>query len=374
MGPLIGTKIIEFAGIGPGPFAGMMLADMGADVLRIDRPGPPAPGRSSDVLARGRRSVVLDLKSESGRIAALKLCAKADALIEGFRPGVMERLGLGPEACHAVNPALVYGRMTGWGQDGPLAQAAGHDLNYIALSGALWATGEADRAPVPALNLLGDFGGGGMMLAFGIVCGLVRARETGKGDVIDAAIVDGTAALMGFIGGLRAQGRWQNERASNFLDGAAPYYGVYRCADGKWITLGALEPQFFDILIRKLNLPPDWQKGRHDKANWPEYRARLEELFASRSRDDWCAEFEGTDVCFGPVLDLDEAPEHPHNRARGIFRDVGGVVQPAPAPRFRDAAPEMPTPAPMPGEGQAAVLVDWGLDPEEFADIAEDRV
>lgn len=361
MGPLDGVKVLEFAGLGPGPFAGMMLADMGADVLRIDRPGKRDPLQEHSVLGRGRRSVVLDLKSDDGRAVALKLAGKADALIEGFRPGVMERLGLGPGPCQEINPALVYGRMTGWGQDGPLAQAAGHDLNYIAITGALWSSGEAGRNPSFPLNLLGDFGGGGMMLAYGIVCGLLRARLTGTGDVVDAAICDGTATLMGFIHGLRNQGLWRSERESNLLDGAAPFYGVYRCADGKWITVGALEPQFFDILMDRLSLPESWRAGRNDPANWPAYRVELERIFATHTRDQWCEEFEGTDVCFAPVLDLDEALRHPHVLARETYCDVGGDLQPCPAPRFRTARPETPAPAPAPGGGQEDALRDWGV-------------
>lgn len=371
MGPLQGIRIVEFAGIGPGPFAGMMLADMGAEILRIDRPGPADPTAAADVVSRGRRSVVLDLKTAEGRAAALRLVARADALIEGFRPGVMERLGLGPEPCHALNPALVYGRMTGWGQEGPLSQAAGHDLNYIALSGALWSMGEAGRNPVPPLNLLGDFGGGGMMLAFGIACGLLRARLTGRGDVVDAAICDGTAALMGFIYGQRARGRWENARGANRLDGAAPHYGVYRCADGGWITLAPLEPQFFEVLREKLGLPDDWRRRRDDPAEWPALRAELAGIIATRSRAEWCALLEGTDVCFAPVLDLDEAPHHPHNRARDVFTEAGGLLQPNPAPRFRDAVPELPGPPPLPGSGAASALADWGFSAEERAVLGE---
>lgn len=370
MGPLAGLRVVEFAGIGPGPFAGMMLADMGAEILRIDRPGPVDPLLKHDIPARGRRSVVLDLKDPKGQAAALRLVSQADALIEGFRPGVMERLGLGPDVCRTANPALVYGRMTGWGQDGPLAQAAGHDINYISLSGALWSMGEAGRDPVPPLNLLGDFGGGAMFLAFGIVCGMLRAQKTGKGDVVDAAICDGTAALMGFIQSQRGRGRWVNQRGANRLDGAAPHYGVYACADGKWVSIAPLEPQFFEIFRQTLDLPEDWRTGRDDPANWPAYRAHLEAIFATRTRDEWCAVFEGTDVCFAPVLDLDEAPEHPHNKARGIFVPaLGGMVQPMPAPRFRDAAPELPGPPPLRGEGQAGALADWGLSEAEIAGL-----
>jgi alpha-methylacyl-CoA racemase len=367
MGPLAGTRIVEFAGIGPGPFAAMMLADMGADILRIERPGKPDPNAACNILLRGRRVVTLDLKSEEGKKTALRLVQAADALIEGFRPGVMERLGLGPDACFAANPALVYGRMTGWGQSGPLSQAAGHDLNYIAITGALWATGEAGQNPVPALNLLGDGGGGGMLLAYGIVCGLLRAGKTGKGDVVDAAISDGTAALMAFIYGYMARNMWENRRGANFLDGSAPYYGVYRCADKKWIAVGAIEPQFFEELIARLDLPKEWQQRRHDKDNWPELRSLLEEIFCRRTRDEWSKVFEGTDACIAPVLDLEEAADHPHNRARGTYVKVNGLLQPAPAPKFRDAEPQFPNPVSDEGGSQTDVLANWGLSNREAA-------
>ncbi len=373
MGPLTGIRIVEFAGIGPGPFAGMMLADMGAEVLRIDRAasgGKAMPDQAyGDVLGRGRKSVTLDLKDPAAVEVALRLVAQADGLIEGFRPGVMERLGLGPEVCAARNRALVYGRMTGWGQYGPLAHAAGHDINYIALSGALWATGDKEGAPVAPLNLLGDFGAGGMLLAFGMVAALLRAAKTGEGDVVDAAIVDGTATLMGFIYGFLANGGWQNARASNRLDGAAPFYGTYACADGKWISLAPLEPQFFALLVEGLGLSGAAVEGRDDPAHWPALRAELETVFRQKSRDAWCAVFEGTDVCFAPVLDLEEAPQHPHNVARGVFDTSAGYAQPAPAPRFANAPAQMPPPAPHAGADNATALQGWGFGQEEVEEL-----
>lgn len=331
-GPLFGLRIVEFAGIGPGPFAAMMLADMGADVVRILRVGEV--DATNDPVLRGRRSVALDLKSPDGLAAALHLVSKADGLIEGFRPGVMERLSLGPDDCHAVNPALVYGRMTGWGQTGPLAKSAGHDLNYIALSGALWSTGEAGRAPVAPLNLLGDYGSGSMFLVAGMLAGLLAAARTGKGDVVDAAISDGTATLMTMFYGKMAQGDWDVARQSNRLDGGAPYYGVYECSDGKWISIAPLEPQFFVLFLNLLGLPADYYPDRKDKSGWPARRADFAAIFIGKTRDEWCEVFEGTDICFAPVLDPNEAPTHPHNRARDTFSQDG---IPAPAPRFRDA-------------------------------------
>lgn len=364
MGPLAGLRIIEFAGLGPGPFCGMMLADMGAEILRIERRGgglqPKDPKK--DIAARGRKSITLDLKAPGAIDTALELIEQADAIIEGYRPGVMERLGLGPDVCLERNPALVYGRMTGWGQDGELAQAAGHDLNYIALSGALWAMGDADRKPPPPLNLLGDFGGGGMFLAFGIVCALLRAKETGKGDVVDAAISDGVAALMAPVYGYRAQGAWKDERQANRLDGGAPFYGVYDCKDGGWITIGPIEPQFWALLLETLDLPQDHFGDRLDQSLWPRMRKEFAELFLTKTRDEWCALMEGTDICFAPVLSMSEAPQHPHNLSRGTFVTENGVTQPAPAPRFRDASPELPSPPPEKGEHNDSALLDWGFD------------
>ncbi|MET0980857.1 MAG: CaiB/BaiF CoA-transferase family protein [Telluria sp.] len=366
-GPLAGIKIIEMVGIGPCPFAAMMLADMGAEVIRIDRkvtPGAPNPfpmlGTKFDVMARGRRSLALDLKRPEARDIVLKLATQADILIEGFRPGVMERLGLGPDACMAQNPKLVFGRITGWGQTGPLAQAAGHDLNYIALSGMLHAMGRADSPPSPPLNLVGDFGGGAMMLAFGVVCAALEARSSGKGQVVDAAMTDGSALLGAMMYGLRAFGSWSDAREANMLDGGAPFYDTYTCADGKFLSVGAIEPQFYAQLLELAGaLDPEFQKQWSQK-RWPDLKARFAALFATRSRDDWCALLEGTDACVAPVLDMAEAPLHPHNRARDTFVDIDGVTQPAPVPRFSRTVPEAGQAAATPGQHSAAVLADWG--------------
>lgn len=364
--PLAGLRVVEFTGIGPGPFAGMMLADMGADIIRIDR-APPAPEAQAhlDFLARGRRSIALDLKMPGATEVALRLIEGADALIEGFRPGVMERLGLGPDICHARNPRLVYGRMTGWGQSGPLAHSAGHDLNYIALTGALWGTGDRDRAPTFPMNLLGDFGGGGMFLAFGIVAALLKAARTGQGDVVDAAICDGTSSLMAFIHGLRARGQWQDVRGANLLDGGAPWYGVYACSDGQWISIGALEPQFWAKLLECLGLDQADMGDRNDPATWPAMRASLSDLFASKPRAHWVALLEGTDACFAPVLSPGEAAAHPHMAARGLFA-AAGPDQPMPAPRFTQARTPLPDPAPRAGAQSTEILQQAGF---EKADI-----
>ena len=372
-GPLAGVRVVEFAGIGPGPFCAMMLSDMGADVLRIDRNGA-APRREPkfEILNRGRRSVALDLKTVAGVEAALKLIAGADALIEGFRPGVMERLGLGPEVVLARSPKLVYGRMTGWGQDGPLRDAAGHDINYIALSGALSAIGTKAGGPVPPLNLVGDFGGGGMYLAFGLVCGILEARSSGQGQVVDTAMTDGASSLMAIIYGLRAWNFWQEGRESNWLDGGAPYYNTYECADGKWICIGSLEPQFYALLREKTGLADDdWFDDQMQRGEWPAQKARMAEIFKSKSRADWCEIMEGTDVCFAPVLSMAEAIEHPHNVARGTFVEIDGVVQPAPAPRFSRTATATPTPPVTAGHDNAAALADWGFGADEIAALEE---
>jgi alpha-methylacyl-CoA racemase len=366
-GPLAGLKIIEMVGIGPCPFAAMMLADMGADVIRIDRkPNPKAPnpypmlGTKFDVMARGRRSLALDLKDPRARQLLLDLVAKADVLIEGFRPGVMERLGLGPDACLDRNPRLVYGRVTGWGQTGPLSQAAGHDLNYVALSGMLHAMGRADSPPAPPLNLVGDFGGGAMMLAFGVVCAAFEAKNSGKGQVVDAAMTDGAALLGSMMYGLRAFGSWSGEREANLLDGGAPFYDCYACLDGKFISIGAIEPQFYAELLALAGID-DPQFGKQwRQADWPILSRKLAALFATRSRAEWSALLEGTDVCFAPVLDMAEAPRHPHNAARGTFVEREGVTQPAPAPRFSRTQAEIGPPPSAPGQDGAAVLADWG--------------
>jgi len=370
MGPLKGLRILEFAGIGPGPFCGMLLADLGAEVVRLDRKEGP-PGTRQDFVGRGRRSLALDLKSPAAVQAALRLVEGADALIEGFRPGVMERLGLGPEACLARNPRLVYGRMTGWGQDGPLAQAAGHDINYIALTGALWSIGRPGERPVPPLNLVGDYGGGGMLLALGMLAALLEAKGSGRGQVVDAAMVDGAALLMAPIYAMLARGRWRNERGANMLDGAAPWYDTYECADGRYIAVGPIEPQFFDLMIAKLGLDPARFAGRMEPANWPALRAELAAVFCTRTRDDWAALFEGTDACVAPVLDLHEAPAHPHNKARGTFQQREGAVQPAPAPRFSRTPAEPGLPPPLRGEHTEQVLADWGFSGAEIAALRQ---
>jgi alpha-methylacyl-CoA racemase len=368
-GPLTGVRVIEMAGIGPGPFCAMLLADMGADLLRVDRPEGP-PGDRRDVVLRNRRSVTLDLKRPEAKRAVLRLCENADALIEGFRPGVMERLGLGPEEALKANPRLVYGRMTGWGQDGPLAPTAGHDINYIGLTGALHAIGPADGPPVPPLNLVGDYGGGAMLLAVGLLAAIIEARTSGRGQVVDAAMVDGAALLMAPFYGALARGAWRDARGVNRLDGAAPYYGVYACAGGGYLAVGPIEPQFFAEMLRRLGLPAEEFAGRDDPANWPALRARLAGAFASRTREEWVALFDGSDACVTPVLSLKEAPKHPHNAARGVFAEAAGVVQPAPAPRFSRTPGALRTPAPLRGEHTAEALHDWGLSAEEISALA----
>ncbi len=337
----------------------MMLADMGAEVIRIDRTVQASLGDTQGFLGRGRRSISLDLKTPKGVAVAMKLIETADALIEGHRPGVMERLGLGPEDCHKRNPRLVYGRMTGWGQKGPLSHAAGHDLNYIAITGALWATGSAGETPAFPMNLLGDFGGGGMYLAFGILAGLLHAQKTGQGDIVDAAICDGTASLMAMIYGMRAAGQWHDERASNLLDGGAPWYGVYECADGRWISIGALEPKFWVCLCELLDIDPAGLGDRDDRSNWPAIKTALSQSFLSKTRDEWCAILEGTDACFAPVLSPAEAADYQHNRARQVFTD-DGFSQPMPAPRFTNASTELPIGPPEPGSDSRAILAELG--------------
>ena len=366
MGPLRGLRILELAGIGPGPFCGMVLADLGAEVVRLDRPDGP-PGSRQDFVGRGRRSAALDLKAPGAAEAVLRLVERADALIEGFRPGVMERLGLGPEACHARNPRLVYGRMTGWGQDGPLAQAAGHDITYIALTGALWSVGRAGERPPPPLNLVGDYGGGGMLLAVGVLAALLEAKGSGRGQVVDAAMVDGAALLMAPIYAMLARGRWKAERGANMLDGAAPWYDTYECADGRWVAVGPIEPQFFELVADRLGLDAARFGDRMDPANWPALREAMGTVFRSKTRDGWAAVFEGTDACVAPVLDLREAPSHPHNAARGVFAERDGAVQPAPAPRFGRTPAEPGLPPPLRGEHTEAVLAEWGFVEAEIA-------
>jgi alpha-methylacyl-CoA racemase len=379
MGPLGGYRIIEMAGIGPAPFAGMLLADMGAEVIRIDRReaadlGVPGRAPRFDVLARGRRCVAVDVKAEAGRQVVERLAAKADALIEGFRPGVMERLGLGPDALLALNPKLVFGRMTGFGQEGPLAQMAGHDIDYIALAGALHAIGRRGAAPVPPLNLVGDFGGGGMFLAFGVVCALLEAQRSGKGQVVDAAMVDGSATLMALTYGLLSQGTWKDERGVNILDGAAPWYDTYETKDGKWVAVGAIEKRFYEELVERLGLKFSELPGQHDRAGWPDLRRRFAEVIVSRTRDEWERVFAGSDACVAPVLALGEVASHPHNAARGTFVERDGVLQPAPAPRFSRTVPEMGAAARAPGADTAEVLGDFGFSPAEIARLTQDGV
>lgn len=341
--PLAGIRVVEFASIGPGPFAGMMLADHGADIVRIDKPGGRDVGTSrsdKDPMLRGRRKLELDLKDPSDVERALALIEKADVLIEGLRPGVMERLGLGPKIALARNSSLVYGRMTGWGQNGPLAARAGHDINYIAITGALDAVGTQDSGPVPPMNLVGDFGGGGMLMAFGITTALLQAKATGQGTVVDAAMVEGTALLMMMPFALKAQGLWPGGRGDNLLDGGAPFYGTFETSDGRWIALGAIEEPFWRELVAKLELDSPLLAQRHDRNSWPQIKALIATRIATGTRSHWESVFEGSDACFAPVLTMDEAPGHPHNDERGIFQTVDGVVQPAPAPRFDDMVPE----------------------------------
>ncbi|AXH92341.1 CaiB/BaiF CoA transferase family protein [Micromonospora aurantiaca] len=381
-GPLTGVRVIELAGIGPGPFASMMLADLGADVVRVDRPGGGGFGAfPGDLLNRNRRSIAVDLKQPEGRDLVLDLVAGADALVEGFRPGVTERLGLGPDDCLAANPKLVYGRMTGWGQDGPLAQRAGHDIDYLALTGALHGVGRAGERPVPPMNLLGDYGGGGMMLALGVVAALYAVRGAAPGQVVDAAIVDGVSVLATQIHALRGIGLWQDPRGVNLLDGGAPFYDTYECADGRYVAVGALEPQFYAELVRLTGFPPDGGDGpqdagaaaggealdRDDPANWPALRAAWARLFRTRTRDEWTELLGGTDACVAPVLDWAEAPEHPHLRAREVFVAPDGVTQPAPAPRFSATPTSVRRPPPSPGEHTDEVLAGAGIDAGRIA-------
>lgn len=359
-GPLNGVRVLEFAGIGPGPFCCMLLSDMGAEVVRIDRAG--ARAFRKDATARGRRSVALDMKQPADVETALALIEKADVLVEGFRPGVMERLGVGPDAALKRNPKLVYGRMTGWGQTGPLAHAAGHDINYIALSGALHAIGRKNEAPAPPLNLVGDYGGGALYLAMGICAALFEAQRSGQGQVIDAAITDGTASLMSVMYSLRASGIWSDDRAGNLLDGGAHFYDVYKTADGKYVTIGSIEPQFYALLLDKLDLKDDAAfSAQMNKSEWPALKEKLAAVIKTKTRDEWTELLEGTDVCFAPVLDMAEAPGHPHNVARQTFADVGGLVQPAPAPRFSRTPAAIQGPAAEPGADTDAVLADWGV-------------
>ena len=368
MGPLKGVRVLEFEAVGPGPFCGMLLADMGADVLLLDRPQDPHLGlereRRSDVMLRGRRSVTLDLKQPNALDATLALVDKADAIIEGFRPGVMERLGLGPDVLLARNPKLVYGRMTGWGQDGPLAPRAGHDINYVALSGALHTIGRAGDAPVPPLNLVGDFGGGGMLLGFGIACALFEAQRSGHGQVVDAAMVEGASLLTTMFWGMQAARQWSDTRGDNVLDSGAPWYDSYATSDHRYVAIGAIEPKFYVELLQRLGLASEPLPDQHDRGGWPAVRARFAAVFSTRTRDEWCRVFEGSDACFAPVLTFYEAARHPHYVARHGHVSIAGVTQPAPAPRFSRTPGEVRGAPPERGAQGRAALVDWG-----FADV-----
>ncbi len=369
-GPLHGLRVIELAGIGPAPLACMLLADLGADVVRVDRLEPSGLGLAMapehDVNARGRRSVALDLKTDAGRDALRRLLAGADVLVEGFRPGVMEKLGLGPEPCLALNPRLVYGRMTGFGQSGPLAHAAGHDLNYIALTGVLHAIGPAGGAPVPPLNLVGDYGGGALYLAFGVLAALFERQRSGLGQVVDAAMVDGAASLASVFFGLQAAGQWGGPRGANLLDGGAPFYATYETADGRHISLAALEPKFFAQLVQALGLEERFMARQYDRRLWPELREAMAQAVRRHTRDEWCQRLEGSDACFAPVLSFAEAPAHAHAVARQGFVTVDGVVQPAPAPRFGRTPAAVPRGAPQPGEHTAQLLQEAGYSAAEI--------
>jgi alpha-methylacyl-CoA racemase len=378
-GPLSGYRIVELAGIGPAPFAGMMLADMGAEVIRVERvqavrsPMPDTP--NFDVLQRGRRNIAIDLKHPDGVATLLDVVVSADGLIEGFRPGVMERLGIGPEVCLQRNPKLVFGRMTGWGQTGPYANAAGHDINYISLAGALAHFGRAGEAPVPPLNMVGDFGGGGMLLAFGVVCALLETQRSGTGQVVDAAMVDGTAILMSMFWGMKSVGLFDETRpGTNLLDTGAHFYDVYRCADDTYISIGSIEPQFYAELLRLTGLDSDPAFAKQmDRPSWPELKQRLADLFATRPRAEWCALMETTDVCFAPVLAMSDAAAHPHNVERGTFIELAGTTQPAPAPRFSRTVAQVTTPPAQPGQHTIAILQDCGFDDGRIDQLIANR-
>lgn len=366
MGPLHGVKVIEFAGIGPGPFCAMLLSDMGAEVVRIDRKGGRGANKF-DITSRGRRSIALDLKNPDAVKTAITLISQADALLEGFRPGVMEKLGLGPDVALKANPKLVYGRMTGWGQTGPLSQAAGHDINYIALTGALHAIGRKGETPVPPLNLVGDFGGGALYLAFGMACALFEARGSGKGQVVDCAMTDGAASLMSMFYGFKAMGMWSDSKGENLLDGGAHFYDTYETSDGKWVSIGSIEPQFYALLLEKTGITDPEFQSQMDRSKWPALKAKIAAVIKTKTRDQWDKLMEGTDVCYAPVLSLSEAPHHPHNKARKTFVEVDGVTHPAPAPRFSRTVPEIQGVAPTGGQHNDAILSDWGF---SAADIA----
>ncbi|MFZ1831166.1 MAG: CaiB/BaiF CoA-transferase family protein [Candidatus Competibacteraceae bacterium] len=371
MGPLHGIKVVEFAGLGPVPFSGMVFSDLGAEVVQINReinaPDSNLFAAHKNIPNRGRRMIGLDIKSPDGRETALRLVEQADVLIEGFRPGVMERLGLGPEVCHARNPRLIYGRMTGWGQTGPLAQTAGHDINYLAISGALHAIGRADGGPTPPLNLIADYGGGAMLLAVGILAALVEVRTSGQGQVVDAAMTDGSALLMAAIYSLQAMGQWRDERESNFLDGGAHFYDTYQCADGQWLAVGPIEPHFYQILLEGCGIADPDPRQQWRAKSWPGMKERLRAAFRTKTRDEWCALFENSDACVTPVLSLAEAPTHPHNQARQTFVEIDGLVQPAPAPRFSRTPAAIQSAPASPVAAAEDWLAEWGFSADEIA-------
>ena len=366
MGPLKGLKIIEMAGIGPGPFCGMVLADLGAKIIRVDRASAIGTGSKQDAANRGKKSIAVDLKSEEGVEVVLKLVETADAIFEGFRPGVMERLGLGPDVCSKRNERIVFGRMTGWGQEGPLANAAGHDINYISLTGALAAIGRPGSPPVPPLNLIGDFGGGGMLLALGLVAALLEAKESKKGQVVDAAMTDGSALLMTMIYTMQSSGMWKTTMGSNLLDGGSHFYDTYECKDGKFISLGSIEPQFYALLCQIAELDESIFGNQMSRDSWPGQKEAIKRIILDKTRDEWCELMEGTDVCFAPVLDMSEAPKHPHNIERKTFIDLEGVTQPAPAPRFSRTEPEVVSSPSVVGEHTDEVLTSIGLSDEDI--------
>ena len=366
MGPLKGLKIIEMAGIGPGPFCGMVLADLGAKIIRVDRASAIGTGSKQEAANRGKKSIAVDLKSEEGVEVVLKLVETADAIFEGFRPGVMERLGLGPDVCSKRNERIVFGRMTGWGQEGPLANAAGHDINYISLTGALAAIGRPGSPPVPPLNLIGDFGGGGMLLALGLVAALLESKESKKGQVVDAAMTDGSALLMTMIYTMQSSGVWKTSMGSNLLDGGSHFYDTYECKDGKFISLGSIEPQFYALLCQIAELDESIFGNQMSRDSWPEKKEAIKKIILDKTRDEWCKLMEGTDACFAPVLDMSEAPKHPHNIERKTFIDLEGVTQPAPAPRFSRTEPEVVSSPSVVGEHTDEVLTSIGLSDEDI--------
>ena len=366
MGPLKGLKIIEMAGIGPGPFCGMVLADLGVEIIRVDRASAIGTGSKQDAANRGKKSIAVDLKSEEGVEVVLKLVETADAIFEGFRPGVMERLGLGPDVCSERNERIVFGRMTGWGQEGPLANAAGHDINYISLTGALAAIGRPGSPPVPPLNLIGDFGGGGMLLALGLLAALLESKKSKKGQVVDAAMTDGSALLMTMIYSMYSSGMWKTSMGSNLLDGGSHFYDTYECKDGKFISLGSIEPQFYALLCQIAELDESIFGKQMSRDSWPEQKEAIKKIFLDKTRDEWCELMEGTDVCFAPVLDMSEAPKHPHNVERKTFIDLEGVTQPAPAPRFSRTEPEVVSSPSVVGEHTDEVLTSIGFSDEDI--------